>query len=124
MWDQMKQLKDLAGLMGQGSALQEKARQMHEQLAARHVEGEAGAGAVRVVVNGQMKVLDVILDPLMIRTLTGDGDDQDRDMIQTLIVAATNDALEKAQGLVREEMAAMAGGMNIPGLDKLLGNQP
>jgi DNA-binding YbaB/EbfC family protein len=86
-------------------------------------EAEAGAGAVRVVVNGKLQVLSVSLDPAMISVLAGQGADADRAMIEELIVSATNEALNRAKELVQQEMMKLTGGMNLPGLEGILGQR-
>ncbi len=121
MFDQFKNLKNLAGLMGNAGEIRQRIEQMQEELARRHVEADAGAGAVRVVVNGRMEVISVHLDRPMIVALAGEGSDADQQMVEELIVSATNAALAKARELVQEEMARAAGGLNLPGLDKLMG---
>jgi len=63
---------------------------------------------VRVVVNGKLEIISVQLDPVMISTLAGDDNDEDsRAMVEELIVSATNEALRRAQELVREEMSLL-----------------
>jgi DNA-binding YbaB/EbfC family protein len=121
MFDQMKNLKNLAGMLGNAGEMREKMQQMQGELAGLTAEGQAGAGAVRVVVNGKMQVMNVELDRAMIMTLAGEGSDTDKQMIEALIVSATNEALERAQELVRQEMAKLTGGMDLPGLDGMLG---
>ena len=114
-------LKNLAGLMGQAGQIKEKFEQLQAQLGQKTAEAEAGAGAVRVVMNGRFEVLAVRLDPTMIAKLAGAGADADRQMVEELIAAAVNAAVLKVQELIKDEMASLTGGMNIPGLDKLLG---
>ena len=121
MFDQLKNLKNLAGLMGNAGEMKEKFEQMQAELARIEVEADAGAGAVRVTVNGKFEVLRVNLDPSMITAIAGEGADTDKVMIEELIVAATNAAILKAQGVIREQMSEMTGGMNLPGLDNLFG---
>ncbi|WP_432799856.1 YbaB/EbfC family nucleoid-associated protein [Poriferisphaera sp. WC338] len=121
MFDQLKNLKSLAGLMGNAGEIKEKFEQMQAELARIEIEADAGAGAVRVTVNGKMQILQVNLDPAMITALAGEGADADKVMIEELIVAATNAAMEKAQLAVKDQMAELTGGMNLPGLDGLLG---
>jgi DNA-binding YbaB/EbfC family protein len=125
MIDQFKNLKDLAGLMGNASQLKEKFQQMQADLERIQVEAEAGAGAVRVTVNGKFKVLAVALDRAMIAALIGDGGEDpeaDKQMIEQLVLSATNAALAKAQEQIGQQMGQLTGGMNIPGLDNLLGS--
>ncbi len=121
MFDQMKNLKNLAGLLGNAGEMRGKMQRMQEELAHITAEADAGAGAVRVVVNGKMQVMNVELDRGMIVALAGEGSDADKQMIEELIVSATNEALRRAQELVRQEMAKLTGGMDLPGLDGLMG---
>lgn len=121
MFDQMKNIKNLAGMLGNATELREKFQRMQEELARRTVEGDAGAGAVRVTVNGKLEVVRVELDRPLVTALAGDGADADKEMVEELIASATNAALTKAQQMMREEMSKLTGGMNLPGMDNLLG---
>lgn len=121
MYDQIKQIKDLMGKLGNPQELREKFQQVQQELAQKTVDAEAGAGAVRVTVNGQFQIQRVELDPHMVAALAGEGSDADREMIEELIVSATNGALDKAQQMVRQEMARLTGGMQLPGMENLLG---
>ncbi len=121
MFDQMKNLKNLAGMLGNAGEIREKMQQMQEELARLTAEADAGAGAVRVVVNGKMQVLNVELDRAMIASLAGEGSDTDKQMIEELIVSATNEAMRRAQELVRQEMSKLTGGMDLPGLEGMMG---
>ncbi len=117
-------MKNLASVMGQAKQMKERMERLQIELAAKTVEGESGAGAVRVVVNGKLDVLSVRLDRPLLTTLAGTGEDADIAVIEDLITAATNAALEKARSLVQQEMSQLTGGMDlsgVPGLDKLLG---
>ncbi|WP_200761673.1 YbaB/EbfC family nucleoid-associated protein [Poriferisphaera corsica] len=122
MFDQLKNLKNLAGMMGNMGDMKEKFEQMQAELARVEVDAEAGAGAVRVTVNGKFEMKRIQIDPSMVATLAGEGSEADKEMIEELIVSATNAAIVKAQEQIREQMSEMTGGMNIPGLDGLLGN--
>lgn len=118
------QLKNMAGLMGQAKEMKAKFEEVQKELARKTVEADAGAGAVRVTMNGKMEVLSVNIDKAMLMTLAGEGAQADQQMIEDLIAAAFNAALAKAQKLMQEEMAKVTGGFDlggIPGLDKLLG---
>jgi DNA-binding YbaB/EbfC family protein len=121
MFDQMKNLKDLAGLFGNREQLQQQMQQMQDELQRKTVEADAGGGAVRVTCNGKLEIQSVQIDRTMLATLTSEGDDTDKEMVEELITAATNAAIQKAQQLAQDEMASLASGMNIPGLDKLMG---
>jgi len=121
MFDQMKNLKDLAGMFGNREEIQQKVQQLQEELARKTVEADAGGGAVRVTCNGKLEVQQVRIEPSMLGALTGEGQDADREMVEELIASATNAAIAKAQQMAQDEMAELASGMNIPGLDKLMG---
>ena len=119
MFDQLKQM---GALLGQAKDLKARFEQVQQELARRTVEGDAGAGAVRVTMNGKLDVLRVTLDQPMITALAGSGDEADREIIEELIAAAANSALEKAKALIQEEMRKATGGLNLPGMDGLLGS--
>ena len=121
MYDQMKNLKNMLGALGNPQELQQKMQQIQEELAQKTVEAEAGAGAVRVTVTGKFEVKNIELDPHMLGALAGEGEDADKEMVEELIVSATNAALEKAQQLMRDEMSRLTGGMQLPGMENLMG---
>ena len=114
-------LKNMAGLVGQAKQIQEKAAQLKAELARKTVEADAGAGAVRVVMNGKFEVLRVHVDWALIATFMGEGSELDQTMVEELIAGAFNAAVVKTQQLLRDELAKLTGGLNIPGLDKMLG---
>ena len=121
MFDQMKQLKNLMGMLGNPAEIREKMERLQSELGELVAEGESGAGAVRVVVNGKMEVLSVRVEPAMIGSLVGEGLDADREMVEELIASAVNAALRKAQEAAKEKMAGLTGGLNLPGLEGLTG---
>ena len=121
MFDQMKNLKTLASLLGNADEVKARCEQINEELNRMEIEADAGAGAVRVTVNGKMRVLRIELDPMMVMALAGEGADADREMIEELIASAVNAAQEKAQEAVRAQMGQLTGGLNLPGMDQLLG---
>lgn len=116
MFDQLKNMKDLAGLMGNLGGLKEKMEQAQAELATKTVEAESGAGAVRIKMNGKFEVLDVTIDPTMVSVLAGTGTDADRDMVEELITSAMNAAILKVQELLKETLGEATGGLNLPGL--------
>ena len=109
--------KNLAGLMKQAGAMKQKAAEMQAALEAKIVEGESGGGAVRVMMNGKARVLRVELDQPLLLGIAGD----DKAVVEELIAAAVNVATEKVQQLIADEMRRMTGGMDIPGLQEMLG---
>ncbi len=95
--------------MQQVKALQDKMAKMQEELAHRTVEGSAGGGMVSVVVNGRQEIQSIRIEPQVVNP-------EDIDMLQDLVAAAVNDGLRKSQEMAAQEMANLAGGLNIPGL--------
>ncbi|MEM9111135.1 MAG: YbaB/EbfC family nucleoid-associated protein [Planctomycetota bacterium] len=116
MFDQLKNLKELAGLMGNLGDIKEKVEQAQADLAAKTVQAESGAGAVRVTMNGKFEVVQVEVDPAMITTLAGAGTDADRQMVEELIASAMNAAVSKVQDLLKDTIGEATGGLNLPGL--------
>ena len=100
---------NMGNIMKQAQAMQEQMAKVQEQAAAKTVAGTAGGGIVTVTANGAMQIVSVTLDPEVIKT-------GDVEMLQDLMVAATNDALRKAQEMMAEEMKSVTGGLKIPGL--------
>jgi len=121
MFDQMKAMGALAGLLKDKERVREIAEAVKDRLEASHVVGEAGGGAVRVTMSGKMRVVATVMDPAMLMGMA--ADEQSRAYAQALITEATNNAMEKAQVMIREEVARAAEelGINeIPGLDRLM----
>lgn len=108
--------KNLAAMMGQAKQIRQKMEELQARLAERTVEGDAGAGAVRVTVNGKLEVLRVAVDRPLVAALAGQGSDADQAMVEELIAAACNAALTKAREMMQEELREMTGGMNLPGM--------
>ena len=104
-----------AKIMGQLPRLKEEAERLQERLEQIVAEGDAGAGMVKVRVNGRMVVLSCAVSPDALAL-------NDREMLEDLIKAATNQALDKARQMMGEETSKLMGnmglppGLNIPGL--------
>jgi DNA-binding YbaB/EbfC family protein len=96
----------LAGLMKQAQAMQDNMKKMQDQLATIEVEGQAGAGMVKVVMTCKNDVKRVTIDP----SLLG----EDKDMLEDLVAAAFNDAVRKAEATSSEKMAGMTAGLPLP----------
>jgi DNA-binding YbaB/EbfC family protein len=100
-------LGQFAKIMGQLPRLKEEADRMQQRLDQILVEGDAGAGMVKVRMNGRMVVLGCTISPDALAL-------NDREMLEDLIKAATNQALEKAHEALREETSKLMGGMGLP----------
>jgi nucleoid-associated protein EbfC len=101
--------------MGMGN-LQRMAQQMQQEmlriegeLRDAQVDGSAGGGVVKAVVTGKQELVSVTIDPSAV-------DPSDVDMLQDLIVAAVNDALNASRRMAEDKMSAVTGGLRIPGL--------
>jgi DNA-binding YbaB/EbfC family protein len=96
----------LAGLMQQAQKMQENMKRLQDELAQIEIEGQAGAGLVKVVMTCKNQVRRVSIDP----SLVGD----DRDMLEDLVAAAFNDAVRRAEETTQQKMAAVTAGMPMP----------
>jgi DNA-binding YbaB/EbfC family protein len=96
----------LAGLMKQAQAMQDNMKKMQDQLAMIEVEGQAGAGMVKVLMTCKNDVKRVSIDP----SLLG----EDKDMLEDLVAAAFNDAVRKAEATTNEKMSGMTAGLPLP----------
>ena len=102
-------MKGMGKMMKQAQQLQAKMMKMQEELAEKTVEGTAGGGMIKVVANGKQQVVSIAIEKEVV-------DPDDVEMLQDLILAAVNDALNRSQEMVSGEMGKLTGGMNIPGL--------
>ncbi len=96
----------LAGLMKQAQQMQENMKRMQDQLATMEVEGQSGAGMVKVVMTCKHEVKRITIDP----SVMGD----DREMLEDLVVTAMNDAVRKVETTVNEKMSGMTAGLPLP----------
>jgi DNA-binding YbaB/EbfC family protein len=109
----MKGMPNMGQLLKQAQKFQAKMAELQEELNQRTVEASAGGGMVTAVANGKQEVLSITIDPEVI-------DPDDVEMLQDLILAAVNDALNRAKEMTNEEMGKLTKGMNIPGLPGLM----
>lgn len=99
-------MNGLGDLMKQAQQMQANMQKMQEDLAKAEVSGEAGAGLVRVVMNGRHDVKRVHIDASLMS--------EDKEMLEDLLAAAVNDAVRKVENQSREQMAKVTAGMGIP----------
>jgi DNA-binding YbaB/EbfC family protein len=100
---------DLGELLKQAQAMQEQVMAAQATAAEQIVEGSAGGGLVRVTVTGGMDFRAIHIDPSAV-------DPADVEMLQDLVVAAINDALAGSRRMAEEKLAAVTGGLRLPGL--------
>lgn len=96
----------IGNLMKQAQLMQENLKKAQAQIAEMEVEGQAGAGMVKVWMNGKHDVRRVEIDPSLMQ--------DDKEMLEDLIAAAVNDAVRKVESLSQEKMSAVTAGMPLP----------
>jgi len=96
----------LAGLMKQAQQMQENMKKVQDELAATEVEGQSGAGMVKVVMTCRHDVKRVTIDESLLK--------DDKDMLEDLIAAAVNDAVRRVETTVQEKMGAVTAGLPLP----------
>lgn len=103
---------NMNNMMKQVQKMQKQMGELQGEIEQREIEATAGGGAVSIRVNGKKEILDVKIKPEVV-------DADDIEMLQDLILAATNEALRKAEEMMSREMGKVTGGMNIPGMPGL-----
>lgn len=101
-------MKGLNQMLKQLQEAQARMEQAQAELAAREVEGTAGGGMVKVIMNGRHEVRAVKIDPQVV-------DRDDVEMLEDLVAAATNDARARVEEMIRETMSKVTGGLAMPG---------
>jgi len=100
----------LGDMMKQFQKMQAKMEEIQSRLEQTQVDGSSGGGMVKVIANGKQDIMEVKIDREVVNP-------DDVEMLQDLIVAAVNQARQKAQELQAEQMAELTGGLNIPGMN-------
>ena len=96
----------LAGLMKQAQAMQDNLKKVQEELGTIEVQGESGAGLVKITMTCKHDVRRVAIDPSLLA--------DDKDMLEDLVAAAFNDALRRAETVSQEKMSKVTAGMPLP----------
>ena len=97
----------MAGMMKKVQKMQAEMGKMQEELKTRTLETTAGGGAIKVVVNGDKQLISLSIDPSAV-------DPEDVEMLQDMILAATNEALRQVDEMTQKEMCKLTGGMGLP----------
>ena len=97
---------NIGQLMKQAQMMQENMRRMQESLGTMEVEGQSGAGMVKVQMSCKHEVKRVTIDPSLLK--------DDKEMLEDLVAAAMNDAARKAEAAVQEKMSSLTGGLGLP----------
>jgi nucleoid-associated protein EbfC len=98
---------NLMKMMKQAQELQGRMQQLQEELASVQIEGQSGAGLVKVTLNGKMEARAVKIDPSLIRP-------EDAEMLEDLILAAFQDAKGKVEAALQAKMQEVTGGLPLP----------
>ncbi|MFA5243332.1 MAG: YbaB/EbfC family nucleoid-associated protein [Sulfuricella sp.] len=96
----------IGGLMKQAQQMQDNMKKMQEQLASVEVEGQAGAGMVKIVMNCRHDIKRVSIDDSLMT--------EDKEMLEDLIAAAVNDAVRRVEQTSQEKMSGFTSGLNLP----------
>jgi DNA-binding YbaB/EbfC family protein len=102
--------KDMSKMFKQVQKMQAEMERIQAELAEKEVEGTAGGGMVKVIANGKMEIVSVKIDKEVV-------DPGDVEMLEDLVTAAVNQALENAQKMQAEGMSQITGGLQLPGLN-------
>jgi hypothetical protein len=95
----------IAGLMKQAQQMQENMKKAQDELASIEVDGQSGAGMVKVTMTCSHEVRRIVIDPSVM---------DDKEMLEDLIAAAFNDAVRRGEALSKERMAGFTAGLNLP----------
>ena len=114
MFDRLKGMAGLAGLMKDLPRIKAKFEEIKERLGAMTTSAETGGGAVRVIVNGQMRVVSIEVDQALLAGLIDAGHAEDRALASDLIAGAVNAAMERAKEMAAKEMSAAAAELGLP----------
>ncbi len=96
----------IAGLMKQAQEMQENLKKAQEQIATMEIEGQAGAGLVKVVMTGRHDIKRVHIDSSLMS--------DDKEMLEDLVAAAVNDAVRKVESTTQEKMSGVTSGIPLP----------
>ncbi len=110
-------LGQLASLLKNAGQIKQNVEAMQQRLAAARFAGEAGGGQVKATVDGRGELVGIKIDPGLVQA-------GDVELIEDLTCAAVRAAVAESRAAVQKEMQDLTGGMNLPGMDQLLGGQP
>ncbi len=114
MFDNLKGMAGLAGLLKDLPRIKAKLEQVKQRLGEQTVSAQTGGGAVQVTANGLMLVVSLELDQSLLRGLVDPANPDDRALAEDLIVGAVNTALEKAREMAQQQMVAAADELGVP----------
>ncbi|NPV54216.1 MAG: YbaB/EbfC family nucleoid-associated protein [Firmicutes bacterium] len=108
----MGNMGNMGKMMKQIQKMQQDLEKVQEELKSKTVEATAGGGVVRVVANGHQEIVEISISPEAV-------DPDDVEMLEDLILAATNEALSKSNEMAASELGKVTGGLSLPGMPGL-----
>ncbi len=100
--------KGMGGMMKKAQQMQKEMARIQKEIEDLEVEGQSGGGLIKVLVSGNKKMLSINIDPEVMG--------EDKEMLEDLVLSATNQALESVDKISKEKMGPLTGGLNIPGM--------
>ena len=100
--------KGMGGMMKKAQQMQKEMLKIQKEIEELEIEGKSGGGLISVLVNGKKKVVSINID--------SDALKEDKDILEDLILSATNQALDSIDKISKEKMGPLTGGLNIPGI--------
>ena len=98
----------MGGLYKQAQEMQKKMAQIQSEIDALEIEGESGGGMVKAIVSGKKTLISLDVKPDLMN--------EDKEMLEDLILVAVNNAIQKVDDISKEKMSSITGGINVPGL--------
>lgn len=114
MFDSLRGMAGMAGLMKDLPRIKEKLEQVKAEVAAREVEATTGGGAVTAVANGRLRIVRIEFDHSLLSALVDGDSEEDRALASDLVTGACNAALEKAQEMITSSLGQAAGELGLP----------
>lgn len=107
-------LGNIGNMMKQAMQMKDRMAEVQAELESQNHQGSSGGGMVVVTVNGKGDIQNIKINPEVVKP-------EDVEMLEELVMAASSSAIRQAQDATKEAISAVTGGLNIPGLDKLMG---
>ena len=100
---------DINSLMQQAKKMQERIREIHDELADERIEASSGGGMVKIVVNGQQEVIQISISEEALQA--------GAEMLSDMILVAITEAMKKSREIAQQKLGQVTGGLNLPGLN-------
>ena len=114
MFDSLRGMAGMASLMKDLPRIKAKLEQVKQEVSIREVEASAGNGAVTVVANGKMRIVNLRVDQTALSVLASGESADDKELVANLVIEATNSALDKAQTMISQAISAAGRDLGLP----------